>query len=157
MGLYADSIRNLRQILPTGLSFFELVVLADALHEQEPDYTALGTQCFWFASTVCQVVEQQYHCTEIVTGPTSPSEISTRPNNYLPDVSGRVGGVLISKPEDLSGMVESFKVHLAEKREQVSYSIFHPECFLLKPRYRYRRIGTVFTRIKPCRKRKKTH
>jgi hypothetical protein len=146
--LYANSVRNVRQILPLGLSFFELVVLADSLHEQEPNYTALGKQCFWFASTICQVVEQEYGCDEVVTGPSSSSKERIHANDYLPDISGRVGGLLVSRPEISPGLVANFREHLNTKREEVSSNSIRPELLFLKRRYRCRRTGTAFVRMK---------
>jgi hypothetical protein len=127
---YAKSIRNLRQIEPSGLSFFDLVILADSLHDREPNYSALGTQCFWYASTICNIVEQEYPCAKIITGPSSSaggSVNSIHRSDYLPDMSGRVMGVLVSRPEVEPDLVESFRKHLDAKRVYVSFTFVHPE------------------------------
>jgi hypothetical protein len=123
---YAKSTRNVRQITPSGFSFFDLVVLANSIHEQEPNYSILGTQCFWFASLICNIVEQEYVCSDIITGPSSSSGGSVgnpiRPTDYLPDISGRVKGVLITRPdiEATQDLVAKFRECLAFQRESVS-------------------------------------
>jgi hypothetical protein len=127
---YAHSIHNIRQLSPSGLSLFDLVVLADCIHESEPDYTTLGTQCFWFASMVCNVVEQEY-TSDVITGPSSSSGgQSIGSTNYLPDLSGRVKGVLVSRLDDEAtlDMVSKFLADLAAMRKSVSFITVHLKC-----------------------------
>lgn len=136
--LYAKSIRNIRQIRPLGLSFFDLVMLADSIHDHQPHYSSLERQCFWYARTICIIVEQEYRCLEVITGPSSSFGESVgdsmHPTDYLPDLSGRVKGVLVSAPDEISesdlvaNLVANFKKVLADKREEVSFRIVHLEC-----------------------------
>jgi hypothetical protein len=144
---YADSIRIIRQIEPSNLSFFELAVLADSIHIHQPNYSAMSTQCFWFAGTVCEIVEQEYMCFKTITGLSSSSsssggsvgDSSTPRSDYLPNLSGRVKGILISgpnEPQNMLDLVDNFKGRLVKKREEVSITNVHPECYILKPRYR---------------------
>ena len=133
MELYAQTICNLYQIKPSGLSFFELIILADSIHDQ--NYSMLGTQCFWYVSIICNIVEQEYTCPKIVTGPSSLSGglvgNSIYLNDYLPDMSGTVKEFLVSRPDNkvASDLLHvKFKKHLAAKQEDVSFTIVYPEC-----------------------------
>lgn len=142
---YAQYLRNIRQIKPKCLSLFELVILADAVHNHEPVYSTLSSQCFWFAKVICDIIEREYICDVKVTGPSHrglDDSTPPLPNNYLPDLAGRISGILINEPnkEVSSNLAVSFKNYLNEKRKEVSFFV-HPECCLLKHRYRYRRNG----------------
>ena len=46
-----------REIKPDGLSLFELALLVDMVHKVAPIYPLFENQCFWFAQTICDVVE----------------------------------------------------------------------------------------------------
>jgi hypothetical protein len=124
---YAQSIHNIRQLEPTKLSFFDLIVLADTLHNHEPNYSSLGSNCFWFAKTICNVVETVYYPCKIVTGVSEGSPAGVNRTDYLPDLSGRVKGLLVSwSDNDLSAFVTKFKKNLAETSDDVSF--LHHEC-----------------------------
>ena len=133
--LYAKSLHILHQIKPLGLSFFEFAILADLIHNEEPDYSSLGTQCYWFASTICNIVEKVYTCSKIITGPV-PSSSSVGPissywNDYLPPLSGRAMGVLVSRPDKATpDLATKFKKYLAEKINKCEFY-----CCILNVRY----------------------
>ena len=127
--------RIVRQLKIAGdLPFFDFVILAHSVHEHKPDYTPLGTNCFWFAQTICAMVEDLYVCDKVVTGPLGGlGQPSVRPSSdYLPNIAGRVGGFMVVGPsdEDLSDLVEVFKADLAAKLATVS--LFHPESTFTK-------------------------
>lgn len=122
--LYVKSLRNIYQIIPLELSFFDFAVLADSIHIEEPNYSSLGTQCYWFASTICNIVEKSYVSTKIITAPT-PSSSSAGPiserNDYLPPLSGRAMGLLVTSPDDAAAdLVEKFKKNLDKIKKEVS-------------------------------------
>ena len=52
IGDYAKCIHNIRQIRPQSLSLFELAVLANAVHNHDPLYSTLKSQCYWYTLTV---------------------------------------------------------------------------------------------------------
>jgi len=123
---YAQSIHNIRQVEPTNLSFFDLIVLADTLHNHEPNYSSLGSNCFWFAQTICNVVENMYYC-NIIKGGSEGLPAGVSRTNYLPDVSGRVQGLLVSRPDnDTPALVTKFRERLAETYDDVSF--LHHKC-----------------------------
>ena len=122
--LYVKSLHNIQQIQPSNLSFFDFAMLTDSIHDHEPNYSALSTNCFWYAKMICDVVIHMYAC-EIVTGPFGGfGGASIYQNDYLPDISGRVLGVLISRPDNevpsKSDLVEKCRKNLAAKRGEVS-------------------------------------
>lgn len=127
INLYAKSCHIMKQIQISNLSFFELAVLAHSIHEAEPNYSVLGTQCYWFATTICNIIESVYDCTSIVAGSRTGMSNTT---DYLPELSGRVKGVLITNlnEEATSGLTTKFRAYLAAKRAEVSFHCPYPEC-----------------------------
>lgn len=138
-GDYAINSRNIRQIHPTSLSIFELAVLADTVHNHDPLYSVFKSQCYWYARTICDIVVKEYRC-DVVSGTQAPltvDDVLLPKNDYLPDLSGRCSGILISGVEEtVSSIIASnFKEHLREKRDEVCF-IINPFFCLLKFRYR---------------------
>jgi hypothetical protein len=133
LGAYANSTLNIKQVRPQSLSLFELVVLADAVHNHDPHYSTLRHQCFWFATTLCDVVLKKYSC-HMVTGSAPSLSRDEVCNSYLPDLEGRWMGFLISRVEDtfVTTMASYFQNYLQEKKNEV-YFIFYQECHLLNP------------------------
>jgi hypothetical protein len=149
---YADQAHNIGQIIPTSLTLFEFAVLADAVHNHDPLYSMLRSQCYWFARTMCDVVAKEYRCT-VISGTQAPltvDDISIPANDYLPDMSGRCLGVLISRVEDTvsSAIALNFRKYLQEKHEEVCFFI-KSEPYLLKFRYRYDADGMSFIQQNP--------
>ena len=118
-GAYADLTLNITQIRPQSLSLFELAVLADTIHNHDPLYSILKHQCFWFVTTLCNVVTREYDCI-MVTG-SAPSLSRDEVNRAEDSVS--------------SAMASSFRKYLQEKENEVHF-IFYSECHLLKSRHR---------------------
>jgi hypothetical protein len=48
---------SVSQIKPKGLSLFELAILANVIHEEDPNYFVLSRQCYWFVAIMFRVVE----------------------------------------------------------------------------------------------------
>src|SRR5271170_7416030 len=122
---YAINSRNIRQIHPTSLSIFELAVLADTVHNHDPLYSIFKSQCYWFARTICDVVAKEYRC-DVVSGTQAPltvDDVLVPRNDYLPDMSGRCSGILISGVEEtVSSIIASnFKQHLRKKLDEVCF------------------------------------
>jgi hypothetical protein len=107
------------------LTLFELAVLADAVHDHDPLYSTLNSQCYWFARVICAVVEREYACS-VVRGkqePLSTDDISIPINNYLPDLGGRFTGILINRVEEavVTAIASNFRKYLQEKQEEVCF------------------------------------
>jgi hypothetical protein len=79
--------RDIGEIVPIDLSLYELGILADVVHNEAPNYSICGNQCYWFVATICGVVRFLYS-----TG---------APANYLANLGGRWRNLLIIAPEDL--------------------------------------------------------
>ena len=124
--VYADMTQNIRQICPQSLSLFELVVLADAIHNYDPQYTVLKRQCFWFATTLCDVVIGEYDCITVTGSAPSVSRDEVC-NRYLPNEEGRWMGMKVCQPEDreTSVIASNFQKYLQEKENEVHF-IFYP-------------------------------
>lgn len=125
--VYARSIHNMRQLKPLGLTFFEFAILADAVHKYKPRYATLENQCYWFSHTICNIVEQEYTCSQIVTGPsTAHGESAENRNDYLPNYSGRCKGFLVSRTDNAvaSDLVDYFKKYLVEKNKEGSFLFY---------------------------------
>ena len=134
---YAVSTLNIKQIRPQSLSLFELAVLADTIHNHDPQYSILKHQCFWFATTLCHVVGREYKCTMVTSSAPFVSRVDIR-NSYLPEVGGRWRGFMINDVEDdsvLLAISANFRKHLEQKHDNVLL-IFCSEYHLLKSRHR---------------------
>jgi hypothetical protein len=122
-----DGGHVLRQIAPKSLSLFELAVLADTVHNYDPLYSTLKSQCYWFANLICNVITRSYVCKEVTNSSFSikDDDICIPPNNYLLHLAGTWMGILVSDVEDTvtSIIALKFKEYLREKQEEVSFII----------------------------------
>jgi hypothetical protein len=129
---YGPAMRNIRQIRPLSMTLFDLVVLADVVHEHDPLYSLLSSQCFWYASTIVSVIKRVYSCSEDTSTDLdktlipSMDNIRIPPNDYLPKLEGRFMGILITKVEEAvsSVVAANFSIHLQEKHEEVFLFLF---------------------------------
>jgi hypothetical protein len=104
--------QNARQIKPNNLKFFELVVLAQAVHDFAPHYSHLGRNCYWFCNIMIDAIIEIFGLDDSI----SPED-SARETQYMPidphqsTISGRWKGWKVSHtaPEDLSRIVYDFK------------------------------------------------
>lgn len=137
LGAYADSTHGIKQIRPRSLSLFELAVLADAIHNYHPLYTTFKHPCFWFATTLCNVVLREYNCTTATTANTPSVSRDEVCNSCLPDFEGRWRGTTTNKAKDTvsSALASNFRKYLQKKENEVSF-ILYSECHLLKSRRR---------------------
>jgi hypothetical protein len=53
--------QNARQVTPSDLKLFDLVVLAEAIHNVAPDYSTLRHNCYWFANALLDAVIELCH------------------------------------------------------------------------------------------------
>lgn len=125
---YINKTRNICEIRPASLSIFDFAVLADAVHNHDPLYSIFKSQCYWYAKTICDIIKKEYTCA-VVSGPEEPlivDGVSIPENDYLPDMSGRCMGILISAVEDTvtSIITSNFKEYLREKHDQVRFFFF---------------------------------
>ena len=123
---FVPALHNLRQIQPQSLSLFDLAVLADTVHNHDPLYSILKSQCFWFANIICDIVEREYHCNTICSesfARVSRDDICIPPNNYLPDLAGRWMGILVSKVEEavLLVVASDFREYKEVKHTEVTF------------------------------------
>ena len=117
---------HITQIIPQSLSLFEMAVLADAVHNHDPLYSPLKSQCYWFSSMVCNVIAQVYTCDEVTRhNADCIDDICVPPNDYQPDWAGRWMGILVSDIEGTvsSVIAENFKVHLEAKQKKVCFIV----------------------------------
>ena len=124
--------RVVRQIKPKDLSFYELGLIVDTVHEEAPDYHLLNNQCYWFVTTIIIIIVLLYGDT---LNPVEPTRKS--PNDYLPNLAGRWKNMLIVAPED--EIIRRIVIKFMERREEafseVRFSlIFIQVCSFLKSR-----------------------
>jgi len=91
--------RIIRQLEPQGLSLFDLIILAKVVHDEDPIYSLLHRQCYWFSNVIFQVIKRNFPCKVIESEGSDEIYWSVRipPNQYLPDEAGRWRGLRISK------------------------------------------------------------
>lgn len=138
--IYAHAARNVRQIRPHSVSLFEFALLADTVHNHDPLYSTLKSQCYWYVRMVCDVLRMEYSCVETlgVQDALVSDAVTIPPNNhYLPNLAGRCVGILISTgkvEETVAKVIHSkFIAYREEKRDEVCF-IVNSERYLLKPR-----------------------
>ena len=72
-------------IITDHLTFFQLVTLAETVHDHDPLYMLFRCQCYWYANTIYCVIEQ-YMGTERVLGEfeDNKQDLYIPPDIYLP-------------------------------------------------------------------------
>jgi hypothetical protein len=122
----------IRQILPSNLPFFDIIILANVVHDHKPLYSLLSKQCFWFVSIIHLVIEAAYDCDPALRVDHSRSyenelDIRLPPNVYLPDIGGRWKGLLITRVSKtvVQLMKAKFEKRLEEEWSQVSLQSIH--------------------------------
>jgi hypothetical protein len=120
--------QNARQIKPFDLSFYELVVLAQVVHELAPHYSTFDKNCFWFGNMILDAIIE-------ISGTDNPqstspaSEDDDRINKFRPidpfysDISGRWMGWKIThtKKEDLQQVIHDFKIKWDAEINEVNF------------------------------------
>jgi len=110
--------RYVKQIKPNCLKFFELVILAHVVHREGPKYSRLGNNCFWFATTLFDLIIILFGSD---MSPSTPED-AVRERKYLPynpNMTGRWMGlkVTVSNPEEISMIKQKYKI---EHRQQIN-------------------------------------
>lgn len=117
--------RIIRQLQPDALSLFDLIILANTVHDHDPLYSLLKRQCYWFANVIYLVVSSTYNCRHdvIQAGDDEQDHIRIPLNTYLPDKAGRWMGVLVSKVSEtvIPVMKEKFEACRAKELTKVFF------------------------------------
>jgi len=110
-----------RQSLPIMLSLFELGILVDVVHNEDPDYSLLKSQCYWFLYLIFEVIILLY-------GDNLNTAASNRvtPVEYLPNLAGRWKNQLIIAPKDeiLRKVATKFLERREEEFSRVNITVF---------------------------------
>jgi hypothetical protein len=132
------------QIQPQSLSLFQVVVLADVVHNYAPLYSLFRRQCYWFAFIICAVTLKTCICSSIGSPDLHMEDICIPPNSYLPNLAGRWMGILVRGVEEavLEIMIEKYRARCDEKLNEVS-CIFYSEKQLINFEYSWRRHGVA--------------
>jgi hypothetical protein len=90
------------QIQTHGLSLFQLLVLAQTIHEYAPCYSTLGRNCYWYASILM-------HTTAEIVG-------VDHVDSYLPQKSGTFKNfkIIQIKPQEIAEIVHDYKQKSAD-------------------------------------------
>jgi hypothetical protein len=99
-----------RQIRPIKLSLFELGILVDVVHNEDPDYSLLKSQGYWFLYLIFEVVILLYG-----DNPNTAPDSMT-PIDDLPNLAGRWKNQLIIAPKD--EMLRKVATKFLERREE---------------------------------------
>lgn len=126
------------ELEPKCLSLFELGILADVVHNFQPEYHLLRGQCYWFIYSILTVVEELHgnHLQDVPNGP----------RHYLPDLSGRWNGLLISRAgeKDLQEIASRYIKRREEEFAKVNFTKFEVFIFNLN----YLKVVEAFKRDK---------
>lgn len=133
------------QIQPKALSLFQVVVLADVVHNYAPLYSLFKRQCYWFAFIICAVILKTCTCSSIGSpGLHAEDDICIPPNSYLPNLAGRWMGILVRGVEEavLKIMIEKYEARCDEKLDEVR-CVFYSEQQLINFEYSWRWHGVA--------------
>jgi hypothetical protein len=133
------------QIQPQSLSLFQVIILADVVHNYAPLYSLFRCQCYWFAFIICAVILKTCTCSSIGSPDLhTEDDICIPPNSYLPNLAGRWMGILVRGVEEavLKIMIEKYNARCAEKLDEVR-CIFYSEQQLINFEYSWRRHGVA--------------
>jgi len=116
--------RYVKQIKPKSLNLFELVVLAHVVHREGPKYTRLKNNCFWFTTTLFDLVISIFGNDISSTPEDTIREKRYRPHD--PDMPGRWMGLKItaSDPREIAAIKQKYKKEVAEQIGQVMLCSF---------------------------------
>ena len=102
------------QIKPNNLKLFELVILANVVHDFAPNYSLMGKNCFWFCNMMFDAIIEIFHLDKSI----NPKD-DERLKKFVPvlidphncAISGRYLGWKVNHTdsEDLSKVVHEFK------------------------------------------------
>ena len=128
--------QNARQIKPNNLKLFELIVLAEVIHNFDPLYTFFDRNCYWYCNMLADAVIQIFGLDTSI----NPEDVA-RQEKYLPinpyqtEISGRWKGWKVShtKPEDLTTVILDFKTFYRDKLAEVKYFFLINYYYLLYP------------------------
>jgi hypothetical protein len=116
--------RNARQIKPKDLKLFELMVLAQVVHDFAPSYSRLNRNCYWFSNIMVDAVMNIFGLDSSI----SPGDASRNAKfaSYVSNISGRYKGwkVSESKGEDLKMIMHNFKVAHRRAISEVKFFLF---------------------------------
>lgn len=135
------------QIQPQSLTLFNVVVLADVVHNYAPLYSLFRRQCYWFVFIICAVILKTCTCSTIGSPNHTEEEMRIPPNSYLPDLAGRWMGILVRGVEEavLKIIVEKYNARCDEKLAEVR-CIFYSEQQLISFEYSWRGYGMASIR-----------
>jgi hypothetical protein len=149
---FLDEEQCIRRFYPQDLPLFDLVLLADVVHDKAPIYSLFANQCYWYANILFEAVIQRYSLSSAARRPvdtdpyptpgpsTGPSptgvpapipEIDAPENANLlilpaPGKAGRWYGVLLTDPivrqTVTASIISDFETRLAF---YLSTVIFH--------------------------------
>jgi len=124
------ALHNLQQIKlePNTLPLFDLAALTNCMHDHNPLYTLLEHHCYWFIQIICAIIEKMYPCTTIHSkkyAGVSMDMICIPANDYLPDLAGRMMGMLVCKIEKavISVVADKFQAYKKAKLDKVHFII----------------------------------
>jgi hypothetical protein len=115
--------QSAREVKPTNLKLFELLVLTTAVHELAPHYTSISNNCYWFANAVLDAVIKIFNIDNSPNG----DEFSRPLDPHRSDISARFCGIrlTITDRAELSGITSLFKKKLEETLSEVRF-FFEP-------------------------------
>jgi len=111
------------QLQPTGLTFFDLIILAMTVNEEDPLYSLFDKQCYWFAACIFKAIETRF-CNKVGSAIGGDIQaIRIPPNEYLPDLAGRWMGLELSSvsQEVADILIEKLEIRSRQENEKVCY------------------------------------
>jgi hypothetical protein len=130
------SSRNLRNLKPRDLTFFELLFLAHIVHEREPQYSRLQKNCYWYANTIFETVAHLFGIDSSISDYDTDLEVQYSPVDPLqppmdqPELCGRWSSLktVATKPEEITDIISTYKKSYREEHAKVRLILFSNQC-----------------------------
>jgi hypothetical protein len=128
---------NVQYFKPNRLTLFELVLLAKVIHEKNPLYSLLYSQCYFYAGLVYAAAESYAQVLISENADKTQKDLIYIRGSHLSDKYGRWKGVKVFRidphSEEVHNLIYSFKENLRDEIHKVcnkhlnitSYNILH--------------------------------
>jgi hypothetical protein len=125
--------RDLGQVVqffkPLDLTLFDLAIIAQVVHEANPNYSRLHTQCYYFAALVYEAAEKYAGVLVSESADKTQTGLVKIQGSYLSNKCGRWNGVKVTHVDRNSSVVDSVLARFEEERRNQIEEVFFKHKF----------------------------
>ena len=101
---------------PKALRLYDLAIIADVVHDANPNYVVLNTQCYFYASLVFAVAERFSQGTHLECADENRTDLVEIRGSYLSNKYGRWKGMKVTRVDPYSIVVNTMLTRVYEKK-----------------------------------------